>query len=320
MTHTTLVQSFRLRHGAALFCAVALSACGGGGGGSGSNATPTPPVVVTSVTSSNYMQVAAQAFGSADGLAAQSGLNTGVQNGGGADLNLPRQLASLTTETAGVVASLPNLDNTFNDTCSNGGNVSLQVHLAQAGKLSNGASLTVNANNCNESGTLINGGLVLQPGDNPQQDLKLTFSTLSVQSGSARFVMNGDSTLKITAGTYSQTGNSMYIAYYNNGTLVTERTLSNYNVSMGNGSFAVNGTLQSKNQALGTMTLKIQTQTPFIGPLNSFPQSGKIVVTGSGAGTVTLTPVGGSSVRIDYSDGTQTLTQTTTFTQLRAML
>ncbi|WP_338846026.1 hypothetical protein V8J88_20020 [Massilia sp. W12] len=298
-----------------------LSACGGGGSGAGSPAPVTPPVQSTPISSSNFMQVAAQAYNSGDALSGQGG--SGSNSGGGASMNLNSKVGDIYNAVKNGAASLPDLNNRMTDNCRDGGTIDLNIRLNASRSLAAGAQIDLTASNCIDSGVKFDGGasMSIAAGSN-SFEYGLNFQNFSLSSATERFVLNGDGKFSSVGGKVVQSGSAMYIAYYKNGALVTERSLSNYSMSNGNSGYQISGVMQFKNQALGTIPVTVSTEAPFTPGPQGFPISGKMVISGSGNTKITLTPTGNQSVKVDFSDkpdGSITLTQTVTFDQLKAM-
>ena len=313
-----------------------LVACGGGGGGGGGGGSSSSPL---SINSSNAGQVASEAYGAAD-LAVTGATSTtdmvtfSVGTASSPTFNLRkfaddylqrmRSRGSSQMVTAQAVHDYPydcesgNLNDSWNDADNN--------FVDSAGD-----SYSTTYNNCVEGGITMNGGVSATLGTlagdtfgDYQISGSFSFNNLSISYSGFTVTIDGDmtysasrtgsdvsATLQISSLTTADPSGSSAIA---NATLqysLNESTLAYL--------YTISATLSGT--AIGGQ-VTVATTTPFAGTGAGYPESGSMRVTGAGGSSVTVTAIGGASVRLDVDsngDGVVDSTSTTTWAALESL-
>lgn len=333
---------------ASAFCLTfALAGCGGGGdGGGNSGATQQPAAAGPQITKDNYQTIAAHAYSATNALG-QSALLVGqivsgvsVQTGdiGLADASLNLLYRALQNPAGNLAMGV---EQTNTAQCTGGGSVTATVSYSDPqGRLRAGDRVTVTANQCVESGAMINGGATVtvnslngQPGANATWSgaLGVQYRNLSVTSGSDSVVANGDLTISLnqTASKRSLdlTNTNLSLALNRSGTLRSSRTVQGLR-----GNWTQEGTkltsradygLSGNAATIGNFSGTIGTQTSFVAASGENPSTGSATFTGVDGGTVTLKAVDKNSVNLVYSakgDGNVTHQVTITWAALAASI
>ena len=324
----------------AIGSAFLLTACGGGSPAASSTTTTTASMI----TSSNAPDVAAHAFSASDGLAGQSnssstlltGVSTDTVSSGLLDSSLLQIYRALDVRSAANLVT--GVTSTASASCTNGGTIAVTASIAVAGKISNGDSLSITATNCVEGTTKLNGGLGVTFSNMAgtfgsssiwSGTLALTFTNLSVDTGTESSTANGDLTL-----IYSQTGfqnstavvsgNSLQLTLTKSGVTVVNRTLSAFKHTS-----SINSTLYTYNNnytlagnfpKLGNVSYAVKTITDFKKQAGSYPYQGSMIITAGDKTTATLTAIDSINVKIELDkngDGVIDETINTTWVALK---
>ena len=301
-------------------CAL-LAACGGGGGGGDSHDVAPSSGAIT-LTKSNYVDVAQEALSSSAYLLESSSLVLGAEVSE-PDLLLrfaqgqmhkaPALFAKTQVHAAGAVHQ-------ETEQCSGGGSMTLTINDVNGNQdMDSGDYVSIVANQCVESGMVINGGLKVTFGNIKGEvgvfpyELAGTmeYNNLSVKKGQEHVVGNGSivTTLKATANNQSnQTLEApSFNATYNFAGKSTRQGLSNYkatvDVNAGATTTSANGTLTSS--AFDSKSIRIETISPFVRKSNQAnPYSGQAIISGAAGSKARITVVDTNSVKIELdADG-----------------
>lgn len=294
--------------------AIVLCACGGGGGSGGDGGTGTAPAAANTpvtITAANAPNVAGTTFDVSDSLAGGGGVsNVLTASVGGRPTTDTRVIDALITQikqtpvlfekrTAGVSPAA--VVQITNEPCDSG-TFSGSINDADNDQnLSSGDSFTITTNNCNFSGTVMNGSMLIDNlviGGGFINDIapytfsaRLQATNLSITDNGETVVMNGDATLSessndgiTTTSRYSGNGTNLV---FNGDTL----TLSDYaidaivNNATGAYTLSLNGAISSASIG-GSVT--VTTTVPFTGVGNFDPTAGEATCVGANNTSVTL--------------------------------
>lgn len=329
-----------------------LSACGGGGGGgSASDGGAAPVATPVALTQANYLTVAQEALSVSDYLGAATDFATGSQVSdpqvlirfGQAQLpKLADWFAKAPVQAVGVVTS-----ETL--ACDGGGSLLVStndVNGNNKGDVGDVVSLT--AMNCTFEGETVSGKIVATvnsitgtPDFYPYAiSVSMQFSNLTAQSSSIRTVGNGnlqvsidsrgvnDDTLRLSTSDFS------LVSIY--GGVTYRQALSNYASSVVtksdnsgvSSSASTSGTLtssafESKSIAITTLApfVRVNAQYPFTRPdPQTYPRSGRILVTGAAGSAVRITATSATTVLIELDADANGSYETATSKQWSEML
>ncbi len=328
--------------------ALLLAACGGGGGGSSS----VSPAALSTITSANAPDVAAQAY------AASSAINNAAVTGGTAgatiatgvvvqgisgigfiDATLQHMYRALAVKPADMVVGVMGT-NTVN--CSGGGTMTGSYNMMNTNMVSNGDTMTITSRDCVQDMMRINGSLTIGfsnivgvPSATSQWSatMRMTFSNFSVTQNSITDMANGDISLGFaqnTIGTrgFTMSGNSLQMSTTRAGVTVM-RTLTNYDYSAsetaaGVYTFTCNYAMSGDMPRLGNnVSYRVQTMTAFRQQGVSFPDQGVMKVTATDNTSLTFTVLDSNSVQIAIDrngDGTIDETITKTWVELTSLI
>ncbi len=312
---------------------ILVTACGGGGGGGGVATTPTGPREPLAITSANAPQASAVALDGSDSLDGVGGntpinlLSTTADAGDAAltpasfayaqMLRLPAYVAGRTLAPAAVYG--PETLGAADGVCDLGGSVSVTIDTAsgtlddfQFGTPAPGSSIAMTFSNCNDSsiGTTVNGGLKMTftqatgvPGV-PGVDvfllrLDIVFTSL-VFAG--QFGADGDMALITDSdggGIYAVTLSGTELEVTDNARTVA---LYNYFESAATADNGANLTTEFDFQvddSLLSGSITVVSLEPFkIALAETYPNSGRALITGAGGSTVTVEVLDSVNVRL----------------------
>jgi hypothetical protein len=310
--------------------ALVLSACGGGGSGA-TGPAPGPVSTLSPITAVNASNVASNGYVASTVISDSSSSLTNVLTGvsiGGASISAVSPVLKLVKHAHNAPQLLTGV--TISENCSGGGTVSIDATMRSQQTISNGDTMTVTANNCVEDGSTLNGAMSITFSDVSGDilntwtfgaTLDTRFNNFSVASGSDMLAINGDMKIAIsqtnsTTNSLTISGNSLQTTEQKAGTTVATRTLTNYSLTgstLGSTvTSAANFTLSGNSSTLGQFSYSVKNITPFVSTGSAMPSTGSLIVNGASS-SVTVTVVGSSGVRLDYSaKGDGVITQTTT--------
>jgi hypothetical protein len=309
-------MKFKVEH-LSILGALSLVACGGGGGGS----TPAAVTPTATLTSANKNAVSQDTVSSSllpiSSVQTLTGARTINES---APVNfalaqiymLPNYIA--TGKAASVMVGAVQTQTRY---CPVSGSLSLTVNDADNnGLASAGDSVTIAANACNDGTGTVNGSINFAfnaaSGDLNSNffhgDLTMTLSSLTVSSGQFNSSANGSinvtlsssgaNTLATTVSTpslsvsasYAGQTRSMSLTNYSGSTSRSPNATYGYVTS-----YSVNGSLTSSS--ISSQTISFATNSPFVTyPVNSYPSSGVLVITGAANSKIKLTAISSSQV------------------------
>lgn len=324
----------------------ALTACGGGGDDAPAPAAAPAPA---SISSANANTVAARGYETASALFDASTGATAQLKSGDVPANGPTRdlirfsLAQVQAVVAGREGAGPAIKNspmtakattTESVQCPSGGSISASlVDQNGNGEVDPGDSATVSFNACVADGETVSGAMaftIQSYTSTPAADSAravFTFRDLRSVSGGAVSSVNGDMTLAATISKVSPFTSDVTISGSNlaivdgtesrtlsgySGRLLTDDTRRTY-------SYSVSGSV-SGSGIPGTLVLS--TPTAISGGYAGDPTAGKLVMSGAGNASVSLTaaPPTGVVLALDANgDGTAEAQQTLTWAQLDAL-
>jgi hypothetical protein len=319
----------------ALGSVLALSACGGGGsaGDSGAVLGPVQTSTLSPITAANAGRVASNAYASFASISEASTSVTDVLTGvsiGRAGISTVSPVLGLVRHVIGQGAPRLLTGVTYSDNCSGGGTVSIDASLSNTQRISNGDSMTLTTRNCVEDGNTLNGALTITfsniSGDIVNSSTwAATFDTryngFSVTSGAQTATVNGDMKIVLnqqsaTSNSLTLSGKSLQVTEQQAGATIATRTLSDYSLTGSMSGTTITSTanfaISGNTSALGQFSYVVKTTQAFVSVGTAMPGAGSLVVNGA-ASSVTVTALGASGVRLDYSaKGDGVITQTTT--------
>ncbi|HJV86406.1 MAG TPA: hypothetical protein VJ698_13105 [Noviherbaspirillum sp.] len=329
--------------------ALLLAACGGGGG---SGSSPVSPTALSTITSANAPDVAAQAY------AASSAINDTAITGGTAgatiatgvvvqdspgigfiDATLQHMYRALAVKPANMVVGVMGT-NTVN--CTGGGTMTGSYNMMNTNMVSNGDTMTITSNNCMEDMVRINGTITISfsnlagmPSATSQWSatMRMNFTNFAVTENSITDTANGDISLgfvqdNVGTRSFTMSGNTLQMSTTRSGTTVM-RTLSNYDYSAsetaaGLYTYRCNYTMSGDMPRLGSnVSYTVQTMTPFRQQGTSYPNQGVMKVTATDNTSLTFTVLDSASVQIAIDrngDGTIDETMTKTWVELTSLI
>lgn len=328
--------------------AALLSACGGGGGGDAGSTTTTAAASGVQITSANATEASVYSYSAMEDVNSQGTIGSGLAAGVSIDA-LPNGLLQsalnqvyfgTATQAASAVAAGVTMTQSAN--CAGGGTATVTINAAGTGQVQSGDSLSINANNCYESGELINGhvdfvfsnvtGVVSSSGA-WSAGMRMNFSSFTVQTGGTTVKANGDMTIGYAQSGYGAwaaqlSGSSISVDMTKSDASVIKRTLSNYKLSSmllnGVTTFSGDFTLAGTSPKLGNVAFSVKTNSPFkIAAGNRNPSTGSATITGAAGSSATVTVLDSANVRIAIDkngDGVTDETVDTTWDGFRSHL
>ena len=315
-----------------------LVACGGGGGGGGEDggSSSFSPL---SITSSNADQVASEAYAAGD-LAVTGATTTtdmvtfSANTASPPSFNL-RKFADdyLQRLRSRGSSQMVTAQTVYPDTlpCESGSLTDTWNDADDDFTDSAGDSYSTTYNNCVEGGVTMNGGvgatlgtLVGDTSGDYQISGSFSFNNLSISYSGFAVTIDGDMTYSASR-TGSQVSVTLQIPSLTTTDPSGSSTIANatlqysLNESTLAYSYTISATLSGTTIG-GQVT--VATITPFEGTGVGYPESGSMRITGAGDSSVTVTAIGGGSVRLDVDsngDGTVDSTSTTTWAALESV-
>jgi hypothetical protein len=311
--------------------AAVLVACGGGGGDSGGTAAGSGTTAASplALTASNYVAAGQEVLSTSSVVQVSASLVTGVETANSAALLQFAQskLDKLPAWFRDTPATVTGAVYTGVEACSGGG--SMAYTLEDQGQLNvfdRGDSVTVRATNCRESGSVVNGTLVMTAnsvtgtyGVPPYAATVLvSYSNLASVASAGSMTFNGATAMSLNVPSITsvytvtmQTNPSLNLTG-NWGSTPYSSTLSNLNSSLtqnfvNGGSYyeAMEGSGTVVSSSLGTQSLAFVVAQPFTRWLSdSYPHSGQMVLTGANGSKVRITAQSNTQVLIELdADG-----------------
>lgn len=308
-----------------------LAACGGGGGGA--PAVTTAPAIaapaLTLVTPDNFVALGANAFAASEAMLRAPDPASAIATG------LSYAVLDLVTRSLVKGVTLRGAD-----ICDGGtGVASLSGSLRDKSILSSGDRLAFAVSNCAIGGVSLNGAISVslsglsgdyKNGLSWSAGLGIQFTGLTLNAGADQTVASGDLSIGVAQSTATDrrltlSGNALRFTTYRGGVQVAERSLGAFS-----GGATQNGAariasldygVSGSAGALGAFRVNVRTGDALAATDGAGPTVGSLAVSGANGSAVTLTALGGESVRLDYDDngdGAITQSLTTTWASLRA--
>jgi hypothetical protein len=329
----------------AISTALILSACGGGGGGSSE-----PVIVLSSVTSANAPDVAANSFSSViafEGRAeigpslifsSSAGSPNEATSKGVIDITLRqiyKGLAAKSADTLSIAAT-----GTEEIACIDGGTITFTWTEAASNVVSNGDSMTVAANNCVQGSTRLNGSFTVSfsnisgtpsPSSAWSATLGLTYSNFTLSEGTESITVDGDmrntvNQVNSSDTSYAIDGTSFALTETSGTTTVSETLIDyTYNGSYISGvnTFGANFTVSGTFRTIGNVAYAVTTTVPFKQTSGNYPYQGSMIVKGANNSAVKMNVIDNSTVQIEIDnngDGTYEEVRTMAWSALENLL
>lgn len=315
---------------------LSLAACGGGGGNANDTSNLTPSVALST---SNYGTVTAEVVGTVSGISDVSDFVGGVLTGTAVQekFNITKFLMAHLPAAASRLGQnsqqFTGVTSTETIYCTGGGSIALQVTDVNGNQLPDaGDTVTMNSQNCTESGAVINGTLSVTINSFSGDIDALPFSAgMSVTSSNFRATYSGM--------TESITGTMKMLMSVNSQSSMTTDVTSNTTTRITGGgkdeTYQMNGyrvrTQFSSNQAqitldgsinvpsLGANAVTISTTSPFISYNQSNPAQGQALISAANGGQIRFTANSTANALIEFDaggDGTYETSKTESWNNL----
>lgn len=316
---------------------LSLAACGGSGGGNANDTSSLATAVALST--SNYGTVTAEVVGTVSGISDVSNLVGGVLTGTAVQgkFNITQFLMThfpaATSRLGQTSQQFTGVTSTETIYCTGGGSIALQVTDVNGNQLPDaGDTVTMNSQNCIESGAVINGALSMTINSFSGDIDALPFSVgMSVTSSNFRATYSGI--------TESITGTMKMLMTVNSPSSMTTDVTSNATTRLTGGgkdeTYQMNGyrvvTQLSTSQAkitldgsinvpsLGANAVTISTTSPFISYNQSTPTQGQALISAANGGQIRVTANSTANALIEFDaggDGTYETSKTESWNNL----
>lgn len=304
----------------ALAVAVALlAACGGGGGSAGD---PLGPAETLRLNGSNYVLAAQEALASTT-FVADTGDRVGVLQDGGARAQLAARLALLGRQGARQAALRQRAaaSQSLTEACSGGGTVTITANDANnSGTLDAGDSFSLAFAACNEDGMVLGGsmsaGVTALTGDVDSAvytlGLAITLSSFTAQdssgqsTGNGRLDLNLASTARYTSTTQIAVSAGFSLTETASGNTTT-RSLSGFALReqitpVGSSAYTSSVSAEGTlvSSALSSRSITLATPTAFVrSSAQAYPASGRLTISGGSGSQARVTALDSTSVQIE---------------------
>lgn len=295
-------------------CALLLGACGGGGGGGGSANTYTGPTTPAAITATNGKEIAAAAFVEGTEAVTLGTIFASVAEPEGAtSSSTPRIIATAQTLlgavnkidlTKSTPSSLSRATQTETDTFSGSCGGSAQYTIS-VDDVTGDFSGTFSFSNYCEEGDSINGSVSMSGNIDPNTfvfgAMTMTFSNLTISSGSDSFTIDGSITADSSAEPIVVTINIKMKDNTTGKTFWAENYTATITTTINGEEIEISGRFYHSDHGYVDLT----TPTPmFIANADEWPSSGVVIATGANNSKVKLTAISNTTYNYEVdADG-----------------